>query len=33
MVGIAMFIYAITDYIAGEFDSVTVSLGKTALPS
>jgi hypothetical protein len=33
MVGIAMFIYAITDYIAGEFDSVTVSLEKTAPPS
>ena len=33
MVGIAMFIYAITDYIAGEFGSVTVSLNKTAPPA
>ena len=33
MVGIAIFIYAITDYIAGEFDSVTVSLAKTAPPA
>jgi len=33
MVGIAIFIYAITDYIASEFDSVTVTLEKIAQPS